>query len=174
MPIQIPVDSDALRANIDRTAQRVVIPERYQPLVDGVGKYPGVKGPLTDTLTEYFHTYRNVDLLVDGFQIILLRNWSYFERSEDRGQAFSLLSEMVLDLLDTQLSPQQASLLLRQLLTWCAAVLTGPHSDAYDEPLREVQGDVAARGAEVGLADDDQVRVIGLTCHNLRDPDPAD
>jgi len=139
-PIQIPVDSDALRANIDPTAKPVVIPERYQPLLEIVSKYLGVKEPLSDTLTEYFHAYRNIDLLVDGFQAILLRNWSYFERSERRSEAFSLLSELVLDLLDAQLTPQQASLLLRQLLTWCTAILGGPHAEAYDEPLFEVAG----------------------------------
>ena len=37
---------------------------------------------LTETVSEYFHTFRNVDLLIEGFQTILLRNWSYFERSD--------------------------------------------------------------------------------------------
>jgi pyruvate, orthophosphate dikinase len=103
-----------------------------------VERYHGVRGPLTETLSEYFHAYRNIDLLVDGFQVILLRNWGYFERSDDRTQMFTLLSELLLDLLDTQLSTQRASLLLRQLLTWCTAVLSGPHADAYDEPLQDV------------------------------------
>jgi pyruvate,orthophosphate dikinase len=137
-PIEIPVDSDALRANIDPTAQSVVIPDRYLPLLQAVERYHGVKGPLTETLSEYFHAHRNIDLLVDGFQVILLRNWSYFERSDARTKMFSLLSELILDLLDTQLTTQQASLLLRQLLTWCTATLSGPYAGAYDEPLQEV------------------------------------
>ncbi len=137
-PIEIPVDSDALRANLPGTAQTVVIPERYLPLLEAVEGYHGVKTPLAETLAEYFHGYRNVDLLVDGFQTILLRNWTYFERSEDRARAFALLSELILDLLDTALSAQQASLLLRQLLTWCSAALGGAHSDEYDEPLQNV------------------------------------
>ena len=41
-----------------------------------------MRTPLTETLAEYFHTFRNADLLIDGFQTILLRNWTYFERSE--------------------------------------------------------------------------------------------
>ena len=137
-PVEIPVDSDALRANLPGTAQEVVIPERYLPLIRAVEGYHGVKAPLSETLAEYFHTYRNVDLLVDGFQTILLRNWTYFERSEGRAQSFTLLSELVLDLLDTPLTTQQASLLLRQLLTWCTAALAGPHADEYDEPLANV------------------------------------
>jgi len=137
-PIEIPLDSDALRANIARTAQPVIIPERYLPLVQAVERYQGVKRPLRETLAEYFHSYRNIDLLVDGFQTILLRNWTYFELSDDRVELFRLLSELVLDLLDTPLTTQQASLLLRQLLTWCTAVLNGPHADEYDEPLKNI------------------------------------
>jgi hypothetical protein len=35
-PIEIPVDSDALRANLPDTAQTVVIPDRYKPLLEAV------------------------------------------------------------------------------------------------------------------------------------------
>ncbi len=136
--IQIPLDSDALRANIGKTAQEVVIPPRYAPLIESVQGYYGVRAPLSDTLSEYFHTFRNVDSLIDGFQTILLRNWTYFERSDDRTHLFTLLSELVLDLLDTPLSTQQTSLLLRQLVTWSTTALTGPHAGSYDEPLRTI------------------------------------
>ena len=142
-PIQMPVDSDALRANIARTAQTVVVPDRYLPLVRAVDGLYGVRTPLTETLAEYFHPFRNADLLIDGFQTILLRNWTYFERSEDRAQCFELLSELVLDLLDSQLSEGQTSLLLRQLLTWCAAALNGPHPEAYDDSLLTVAESLA-------------------------------
>ena len=116
----------------------MVIPDRYLPLVEAVQGYYGVRTPLADTLSEYFHTFRNVDLLIDGFQTILLRNWTYFERSEDRTDLFTLLSELVLDLLDTPLSTQQTSLLLRQLITWCTTALAGPHADSTTTPLRTV------------------------------------
>ena len=142
-PVEVPFDSDALRANISPTPQPVVVPERYEPLLAAVAGYQGVKKPLSETLTEYFHTHRNVDLLVDGFQTILLRNWSYFERAENRVECFTLLSGLVLDLLDTPLTPQRASLLLRQLLTWCTTALSGPHGDEYDEPLLNVAGRLA-------------------------------
>jgi len=137
-PIETLVDSDALRANLPGTAQPAVIPDRYKPLLKAVEGYHGVRVPLAETLAEYFHSYRNADLLIDGFQTILLRNWTYFERSENRREAFTLLSELMLDLLDTPLSSQQASLLLRQLLAWCTAALTGPHSEEYDEPLLNI------------------------------------
>jgi pyruvate,orthophosphate dikinase len=135
---QLPFDSDALRANLDKTAQPVVIPERYLALFEAVDGYYGVRQPLSETLSEYFHAYRNVDLLIDGFQTLLLRDWSYFERSDRRQEWFLLLSELVLDLLDAPLNAQQTSLLLRQLLTWCATALAGRHGEDYDEPLGKV------------------------------------
>ena len=135
---QEPFDSDALRANIARTAQTVVIPDRYLPLVDAVEGFYGVRTPLTETLGEYFHTFRNVDLLIEGFQTTLLRNWTYFERSEQRAELFGLLAELVLKLLDGPLSDAQFSLLLRQLLMWCATTLNGPHGVQYVDGLRLV------------------------------------
>ena len=70
----VPFDSDALRANIATTAQAVVIPDRYQPLVDAVDGLYGVRASLVETVGEYFHAYRNADLLIEGFQTTLLRN----------------------------------------------------------------------------------------------------
>ena len=137
-PVEITLDSDALRANTDRSPQPVVIPRKYLPLIEAVDSYVGVKAPLGETLGEYFHAYRNVDLLIDGFQIILLRNWDYFERSDNRTKVFSLLAELVTDLLEDDLPDPQASLLLRQLLTWCTTALSGPHADEYDKPLLKV------------------------------------
>ncbi len=142
-PQQIPLDSDALRANLAGTAQEVVIPDRYLPLIQAVEGLYGVRTPLTETLAEYFHTFRNADMLIDGFQTVLLRNWTYFERSKDRTRAFELLAELVVELLGSPLSDAQVSLLLRQILTWCTAVLSGPHSDAYDEGLLTVADTLA-------------------------------
>ena len=85
----VPFDSDALRANIATTAQKVVIPERYLPLLDAVEGLHGVRASLTETLGEYFHTFRNADPLVEGFQTILLRNWPYFEVVRTRASCSS-------------------------------------------------------------------------------------
>ena len=124
----VPFDSDALRANLATTAQEVVIPDRYLPLLDAVQGLHGVRAALAETMNEYFHTFRSADLLVDGFQTTLLRNWSYFERSEEREDLFGLLGELVVGLLESGLSGEQFSLLLRALLTWSADVLAGVHA----------------------------------------------
>ena len=132
----LPLDSDALRANIASTAQEVVIPDRYLPLLEAVEGFHGVRAGVIETVGEYFHTFRNAELLVDGFQTILLRNWSYFERSDDRTRLFELLAELVSQLLDSPLTPDQFSLLLRSLLMWCAEAMGGRYGDAYDGPLQ--------------------------------------
>lgn len=136
----VPFDSDALRANLGRTAQEVVIPDRYLPLLAAVEGLYGVRTALTETMGEYFHTFRNADLLIEGFQTALLRNWSYFERSPDRARLFGLLSELVLGLLEDSLSDEQFSLLLRALLLWCTDALSGQHGPAYDETLEVLGG----------------------------------
>jgi pyruvate,orthophosphate dikinase len=140
----VPFESDALRANIASTAQEVVIPDRYLPLVEAVAGLHGVRATLVETLGEYFHTFRNADLLVDGFQTILLRNWAYFERSADRSELFGLLSGLALELLESQLSDEQCSLLLRALLVWSADALDGAHGDEYDAALLAL-GEALAR-----------------------------
>ncbi|MGO8683234.1 MAG: hypothetical protein ACLQUT_01425, partial [Thermoleophilia bacterium] len=105
---ELPFDSEALRANLASTAQTVVVPERYLPLIQAVDGFYGVRASLTETLSEYFHSFRNVDLLVDGFQTILLRNWAYFERAENRADLFALLAELVIRLLDEPLTTTQS------------------------------------------------------------------
>jgi pyruvate,orthophosphate dikinase len=151
-PVEIPFDSDALRANIAGTAQEVVIPDRYLPLVQAVAGLYGVRADLMGTLAEYFHGFRNVDHLIDGFQSILLRDWTYFERSDDRARCFELLSELVLGLLETPLSESQTSLVLRQLLSWCAAVLGGSYADCYEDSVRTVGESLASALPEHPLA----------------------
>ena len=129
----VPFDSDALRANIATTAQEVVIPDRYLPLLDAVEALQGVRASLADTLGEYFHVFRNVGMLTEGFQTILLRNWSYFERADERDELFALFADLVVQLLQAPLTVAQFSLLLRTLLTWAEQALAGPHGDAYDD-----------------------------------------
>ena len=48
----IPFDSDALRANIATTAQEVVIPERYLPLLRAVDGLHGVRSSLAEMQDE--------------------------------------------------------------------------------------------------------------------------
>ena len=137
-PVEVPFDSDALRANIAGTAQEVVIPDRYLPLVQAVAGLYGVRTDLMGTLAEYFHGFRNLDHLIEGFQSILLRDWTYFERSDDRARCFGLLSELVLGLLKAPLTEAQTSLVLRQLLSWCATALSGSYADAYSMSVLRV------------------------------------
>lgn len=128
---EIPIDSDALKANITGTAREVEIPDLYAPLVDAVGNFYGVRAKLVETLQEYSHEYRNIDALIDGFQVILLRDWSYFESSGDREKLFSLLASLLSNLLSEELTHRQTSSILRQILMWLSTGLTGPYRDSY-------------------------------------------
>ena len=139
----VPFDSEALRANLATTAQEVVIPDRYLPLLEAVDGLHGVRSALAETMGEYFHTFRNAALLVDGLQTTLLRNWSYFERSPRRAELFGLLAELAVGLLDSPLTPDQFSLLLRALLTWATDTLAGRYAGEYDEALAGLSGALA-------------------------------
>jgi hypothetical protein len=70
----VPFDSDALRANIATTAQQVVIPDRYLPLIEAVQGYYGVRTPLTATLAEHSPTVRSPDARVEDGQTSLPGN----------------------------------------------------------------------------------------------------
>jgi len=63
-----------------------------------------------------------------GLPDILLRNWPYFERSPRRTELFGLLGELVVALLDSPLTDEQFSLLLRALLMWCTQALGGQYA----------------------------------------------
>jgi len=133
--MEVPFDSGALRANVAGTAQEVVIPDRYLPLMRAVAGFHGVSADLSAVLAEYFHTFRNVDHLIDGFQMVLLRDWAYFERSDECYRCVELLAELAVGLVESPLSSHQTSLLARQLLSWSARVLDGPCPGPHEETM---------------------------------------
>ena len=141
----IPLTSEALRVNIAGTAEQVTIPERYEPLLEAVQGFYGVREPLRDVLTEHFHRLRNVDAVVDGLGTVLLRNWSYFERSDDRARLFELFAELLQQLLALPLSERQMSQLLRLSLTWSAAAIEGSHGAEYAVALDTLAGAMHTR-----------------------------
>ena len=141
----IPIDSDALRANIKGTAREVEIPDVYTPLLEAVKDFYGVRMKLVETLQEYFHEFRNIDTVIEGFQVILLRNWSYFESSGDRQRLFSLLASLLADLLAEDLTRCQISALLRQILMWLSSGLSGPYCDSYITAAVSLLGTLPAK-----------------------------
>ena len=144
----IPVDSDALRANIAGTTRKVVVPGRYDPLVAAVDGLYGVRVRLLETLEEYFHDFRNIDAILEGLQTVLLRNWPYFERSGNREELFSLLAELLEGLLRQPLTREQTSSLLRQVFMWVSGGLSGRFSGLYLGPvlrLLDALGDTIER-----------------------------
>lgn len=134
----VPLDSEALRANLARTAHTVAIPERYLSLVAAVEEYYGVRNSVDETLTEYFHPYQNVDTVIEGLETLMLRNWSYLEKTRERVRHFSLIAELVVSLLEKPLSQEQTSILIRLVSTWCHTALTNSHAATYREPIARI------------------------------------
>ena len=136
----IPFDSEALRANLANTAQEVVIPDRYLPLLEAVDGLHGVRSALADTMGEYFHTFRNAEALVDGFQTTLLRNWSYFERSERRAELFGLLAELVVGLLESGSPPTSSRCCCGRCSRGRRTCWPATTPEEYDEALEGLAG----------------------------------
>lgn len=143
MRSQIP-DSDALRANIADTARKVAVPDRFAPLVSAVDRFYGVRSTMVETLTEYFHDFRNIDALIEGFQTILLHDWTYLEQSPDRTGHFGLLTEMLSDLMRSPLEERQTSALLRLVLLWTSTVLAGRHGGEYSHLIADLCADLSS------------------------------
>lgn len=127
----LPIESDALRANIAGTAIAPEVPERFQVLLDVVSDHYGPRELMRETLDEYFHQYRNAGTVIDGLQTILLRDWAYFDANPERERLTELMLDIVLSLLRSPLPEERATQLLRQLLLWQAGALQGPHGQDY-------------------------------------------
>lgn len=133
----LPLDSDALRANIAGTAEAPVIPDRFRPMFEAVADAYGAHELLTETLEEHFHSYRHAGTVIDGLQTLLLRDWSYFDRAADRALVFSLFLEILEGLFRGRLPEDRASQLLRQMLIWMKAAITGSHTNEYLPPVAD-------------------------------------
>ena len=137
-PRSIDLDSDALRANQPSTAVEVRVPARFEPLLAEVAELVGASRSLQSLLTEYFHDFRNDDAAIEALKRVLLRDWAYFERSPARAGHYSLFADMALDLLEGELSDDQASNLLHLLTTWTGGAVDGLHGPAYLPAVEQV------------------------------------
>lgn len=127
----LPIESDALRANIAGTAITPEIPERFRILLEAVADHYGPRRLLRETLDEYFHQFRNAGTVIDSLQTILLRDWTYFDKHPARRQLSELMLEIVLSLLRSPLPDERTTQLLRQVLLWMTTILQGEHGHDY-------------------------------------------
>ena len=137
-PVRVPLDSDALRANLARTAQPVQIPDRYRALLVPLASHETARAACEAALVEYFHGYRSLEVAVEDTTQLVLRHWGYFERDPERAAHFERLTELLLGLLETPLSGEQRSKLARGLAGWCQAVLRGGHAASYATSIERI------------------------------------
>lgn len=130
-PDSLPVDSEALRANIAGTATIPQIPEKFQALVDAVADHYGPRELVRATLQEHFHPLRHAGTVIDNLQTILLRDWVYLDAHPDRLALCNLLLDVICELFDSSLTEEQSSQLLRQLLLWYTSLLSSRHASEY-------------------------------------------
>ena len=147
----VPFDSDALRANIASTAQKVVIPDRYLPLAGRGARVctacaPRSPRPWASTSTP--SATPTCSSRASRRPSCATGPTSSVPRTA-RGCSGSSRS-WSLGLLEAPLSDEQFSLLLRGLLQWCTEALRGPYGAGvrrHPRDDRRVAGPPAARAA---------------------------
>lgn len=85
----VPIESDALRANLEETAARdVVIDSSCAVLLQTVSTYRGVHNSLHELLYEISHPFRNWTLLVPKLRAFVLKNIGHYLKHDNGPEAF--------------------------------------------------------------------------------------
>jgi len=103
--------STALQANLAETRSEVEIPEAYAVLLEAVADYYGVRSTAASLLTEFFHPYRNLDLIAKRLKT-LGGMFHYYDRSPERVRCAELVNDLFADLFAGEPEPE----ILRKLI----------------------------------------------------------
>ena len=134
----------ALKRNLDETKSEVSIPKTYQPLLQAVEQFFGVREATEKVLVEYFHPYRNIGGVVADLAALCERRFSYFEKSEERASCATLFAKLMQNL-KGELDSQAFSRLFRSLLEYFQILAQSNHAALYDEALRIIVSEIEDR-----------------------------
>ncbi len=98
-----PLESDALRANLQETAvERVVIAPRFDLLFEVFRDYQGIAKSLRQLLFEVHHPFRNWSLILPRYRAFVLKNTGHYARHPDGPRAFELFCHVFFTALEEQ------------------------------------------------------------------------
>ncbi len=98
-----PLESDALRANLQETAvERVEIDPRFDPLFEVFADYQGIAKSLRQLLVEIHHPFRNWALILPRYRAFVLKNTGHYARHAKGPQAFVLFCDVFFMALEAQ------------------------------------------------------------------------
>ena len=111
--------SDALRANLEETAEAVSIKPEYRPLLDMVADFRGIYTPLEALLGEISRIYRNWHLLLPQLRNFSLKNSALYQRHAQGPLAFEIFSRLYMDALkSSEKNDDLPALVMEALLAW--------------------------------------------------------
>ncbi|MBT8359577.1 MAG: phosphoenolpyruvate synthase, partial [Deltaproteobacteria bacterium] len=94
------INSDALKANLLETAEKVEIRPDLQVLLAIVVKYRGIHKNLENLLYEVCHPYRNWNLITPLLRSFVLKNFSHYLKHEQGPDALELFSGLFFEALE--------------------------------------------------------------------------
>ncbi len=120
----LPLESDALAANLLETAEEVIIEKKLLLLLDVVIRYKGLHNTLEDLLYEICHPYRNWSILIPQLRSFVLKNSSYYKRHEKGPEAFTLFAELFIDAMkDCEKNSKLLSQIIESQVAWVAKMV---------------------------------------------------
>ncbi len=97
---EIPLESDALRANLQETAvESVCIQPRFEVLREVVADYQGLRKQVDHLLFELHHPYRNWRLILPELRSFALKNFKAYGLHERGAEASAAIADVFIDLI---------------------------------------------------------------------------
>ena len=96
----VPITSDALDINLQRTAFPGYIPREQELLLEIVGDKVGIRKQTESLLHEANHPYANWDEIVEPLRARALGDFYYYNVHEKGGEAFSIFFDLLFQCLD--------------------------------------------------------------------------
>ncbi len=141
--------SGALLANLEETRREVVVPPRFQLLLDAVERYYGVRQVADKLLVELFHPLRNLDEVAGLLKNLTGSAFSYYERTDERVRCAELMDELFGELYDGVEDTTALTGLVGSHLELFENLRRSPHASSY----REVAGTILERLLDVQARD---------------------
>ena len=136
------IKSDALRANLIETAEKVVLRPELALLLDMMTKYKGLHSSLESLLYEICHPFRNWSLILPVFRSFVLKNTGYFIRHPDGPQAVDLFGQLFFEAIkDSEKNATLLSLIIEATIAWIektVSCLEGDELQRFEKPLNGI------------------------------------
>ena len=94
------IESDALRANLLETAERVEIRPELDELLEAVEHFRGIHSSLETLLYEVCHPYRNWNLILPQLRSFVLKNFHHYPKTGFGPQAFTRFSDLFFEAIE--------------------------------------------------------------------------